>query len=121
MAYTEVAVVESSSTAGTRYDGQGTAGENGGAGNGLSFQNNGKTILLLENTGSSAPVVTVVTGQTVDSLAIANVAITMVANQDQFIGPFPRGVWNQTGAGAGLVYIEFDSNASDVLVLPISY
>lgn len=117
MAYTAIAVT-TVTQGGTRYDGQGTAGVAGGQGTGLSFPNNGRTVLLLENTAANTPVVNIETSGTTGGLAIADVAITMVANQDQVVGPFQKSIFDNS---SGSVQINFTgSNETDVQILAIS-
>ena len=115
MAYTDVTVVKST-TAGVRHDGQGTAGAAGGDGTGLSFSNDGHTILLLENTAGNTPAVVIKTGATVGGLAVADVTVTMVANQDKVVGPFPVNIYN-TGT---IVQMYFSGgNETELQVLPV--
>jgi len=119
MAYVNVNAT-SITTAGIRIDGQGTAGSAGGEGTGLKFSNDGNTVLSLENTGANTPNVVIVTGGTKGGYAVADQTIAMVANQNQFAGPWPKSTFDQPGSDAGYVYIYFTgSNEADVLVLPV--
>jgi hypothetical protein len=115
MAYTQINVTKLGAAA--RYDGQGTAGVAGGDGTGLSFSNDGRTALQLENSGAGTPSVVIKTAGTAGGLAIADVTITMVANQDQEYGAMDPDIFNTS---SGLVEMYFTGgNETDVLVRAI--
>ena len=79
---------------------------------GIKFKNDGKTFLLLRNTHSSTNEATIVTGATLDGLAVSDLAITMAAgdstNQVILKGPFPTTVYNQTDG-----YVHVDAGTAD--------
>ena len=76
------------------------------------FPNNGNVRLLVAN-GATANTVTVVTPGTVNGLAIADLPITLLANKQYVLGPFPTSIYNNQ---AGLVRFTVTENA-DVLVV----
>ncbi len=83
---------------------------------GLKFQNDGRTFILIKNTRAGAMVVTVTTPQTVAGLAVAELTKTL-SNQDDrtLMGPFPTETFNQqSGADAGMVYIDADGADTDM-------
>ena len=58
--------------------------------------NDGKTLLHLKN-GTGEATITIATPQTVDGLAVADRAVTVPANAERFVGPFPPGIYNDAG------------------------
>jgi len=76
---------------------------------GHSFTNDGQTVLLCQNTNASARTVTVVSTQTVDGLAVADLAIVVPATTGRMVtATFPRTVYNQTD---GSVWINYSATA----------
>lgn len=75
---------------------------------GEMFINTGKEYLQVRN-GHSAPItVTLVTGKTVDGLAIADRAVVVANATTQKIGPFSTDLYNQpSGSDANKVYVDF--------------
>ena len=59
-----------------------------------SFSNEGHNVFLHVITTGTAAVVTVVTPNTVDGLAIADLAVTMPATGERMIGPFPKALYD---------------------------
>jgi len=56
-------------------------------------RNSGRVILhVIKGAGNVA--VTVVTPKTIGGAAVADLVVTVIANTDEFIGPFPRDVFN---------------------------
>jgi hypothetical protein len=72
--------------------------------------------LHVKNASAAAITATVETPNTVLGLAIADVAVSVPAGGDRFIGPFPRGHF--AGAG-GLVSVTWSATAS-VTFAPIA-
>lgn len=113
MAYTTIAVqtlTDPVSSAGLMN----TAPQNvaAGAGNGVKFANNGKTVLLVVNKGAAGSL-TCLTGATVKGLAIADLAaITLPASGTNdgasIIGPFDPTLYNDS---SGLCTVELTTGA----------
>lgn len=83
---------------------------------GHSFVNDGRTVLLLQNTNAATRTITVQTPVTVDGLAVAELTITLPATTGRIItATFPRTVYNQSD---GSVYIDYSATAG-VLVAAI--
>lgn len=66
-------------------------------------------VLHVKNGGAAATDVTVVTGGTVDGLAVADVVVNIPAGQERLIGPFlNRDLYPQVGGpDAGRVYVTY--------------
>ena len=76
-----------------------------GAGNGISFSNNGRRYLRIKNAGGTACVVTVNVGATVDGNVVAGKTFTVpITTGDVIAGPWPPGDYN---AGDGTVTVDF--------------
>ncbi|MFK7695405.1 hypothetical protein [Paenibacillus sp. HJGM_3] len=79
--------------------------------NGMQFPNDGDTTLMVRNAGGSAITVTVVSvpdeaGRTGD------LALSVTAGGVAIFGPFRPAWWNQSGADAGKVNVNFSSATS---------
>ena len=74
-----------------------------------TFQNDGKTILIVTNGSASTLVVTIVTPGTVDGLAIGDRTVSIAAGVKEAIGPFQRRIYNYSD---GDVTVEYDGTAS---------
>ena len=74
-----------------------------GAGNGITFANDGRMFIEVEN-GATQTIATVVTQATVDGQAVADPTYTVPLNDDYLFGPFPPTVYNTT---AGMVQVHF--------------
>ena len=68
-----------------------------GAGNGITFQNDGRMFIEVEN-GATQTIATVVLQMTVDTQLVADPTFTVPLNQDHLFGPFPP-EWYNTDAG----------------------
>lgn len=76
---------------------------------GHSFVNDGRTVLLLQNTNGSARTVTVQTSVTVDGLAVADLAITVPATTGRLLTAyFPKQFYDQSD---GTVYVDYSATA----------
>ena len=74
---------------------------------GHKFANDGNVWLEVEN-GSASPItVTVTATQTIFSLAVEDLVVTVAAGGRRKIGPFPPSVFNQSGADSGQVYVDY--------------
>ena len=62
---------------------------------GFKFENDGKTILYVEN-DAGALVLTFAFNHTVDSCAIAAKSVTVTASEKWYIGPFPTNWYNDS-------------------------
>jgi hypothetical protein len=66
----------------------------------FQFANTGREILHFKKSGATDCVVTIVTPQTVDGLAVADRTVTVPATTgDVMIGPFPPAMYNTPGTG----------------------
>jgi len=74
-----------------------------GAGNGITFANDGRMFIEVEN-GATQTIATVVTQLTVDGQAVADPTFTVPLNEDHLFGPFPPSVYN---TAAGMVEVHF--------------
>ena len=74
-----------------------------GAGNGITFANDGRMFIEVEN-GATQTIATVVTQITVDGQAVADPTFTVPLNEDHLFGPFPPSVYNNA---AGMVEVHF--------------
>lgn len=63
---------------------------------GNTFTNDGSRTFIHVVNGSTAMVVTIVTSQTSDGLAVADRTVSVGANEEHFIGPFPVNVYGST-------------------------
>ncbi|MEK7765269.1 MAG: hypothetical protein AAB368_03430 [bacterium] len=82
-----------------------TAAPGTGAGNGFSIQNDGRTILHVKNVAAGGDcVVTIVTPNTVDGLALADRTVTVADGAERFIGPFPPSIYNESD---GTIRVDF--------------
>lgn len=83
---------------------------------GHKFLNDGRTVLLAQNTNGSSRTLTVQTAQTVDGLTVADLSIVLAATTGRIITAyFPPTVYN---AADGYVYVDY-SATSGVLVAAI--
>ena len=73
------------------------------------FQNNERKMIHVVNGGGSPTVCTVVTPATIAGLAIAELAVTIPAGEERFLGPFPRSPYND---GTGRVSWSYDVQTS---------
>jgi len=88
--------------------------ETSGAADGHSFQNTGRTFLLIRNAhATQARTITIQTPQTVLGLAVAELVVTIAATLSRLIGPFPTATFNQSG---GLVYVDYSDVGADVKI-----
>ncbi|MCK4784593.1 MAG: hypothetical protein KAV87_12645 [Desulfobacteraceae bacterium] len=59
-----------------------------------SFDNTGHNVFIYVKTTGTAATLTVITPNTVDGLAVADLAITLPATGERIIGPFPRALYD---------------------------
>lgn len=77
------------------------------AGGGDTFVNTGQEVLVIKN-GSGAPItLTVATPVTVDGLAVTDLTATIGAGETRMVGPFPPGIYNDTGVAGGSVSLTY--------------
>ena len=74
------------------------------AGGGDSFANDGRTYFDVNNGGGSPITVTFVTQQTVDGLAVADLAVAVSNGVRSKIGPFPPGIYNDANGRVQVTY-----------------
>lgn len=77
------------------------------------FLNNGRCFLLVNNGTASPCTVTVVSQQTVDSLAVTDLTATVAAGKEHIIGPFPTAVYNNSD---GKVQVTFDQAVTAIVL-----
>lgn len=83
---------------------------------GHMFVNDGRTVLILQNTNGAIRTVTVQTPIAVDGLAVADLSITVPALTGRVITPpFPVTVYNQSN---GMVFVDY-SGVSQTLVAAV--
>ena len=81
---------------------------------GHSLANAENEALLIVTNGSASPItVTIPIPKTVDGKAIASLEVAVAAGATKVIGPFPKGLYNQTG---DVVHINF----SDVTTVTVA-
>lgn len=69
-----------------------------------------KTVVHVFNDSVSPITVTVATGATLGGYALADDVVTVAAGVNKFIGPFTKGVFNQTSGGdVGKVYVNYSA------------
>ena len=73
----------------------------------FQIPNNGNVQIMVKN-GATATVLSVEVAQTVDGLAIADREVTIAANSDAVLGPFPPSIYND---GDGDLNLSFDDVA----------
>lgn len=102
------------------------AGTDIGAGQGIvaandaMFANDGKVILKVVNANGGAQTFDVITPGTIgaDSLAIADLTVSIAGSTTEYCGPWPTGIYNQpSGADAGKVHL--DTASSDLTMTAI--
>ena len=74
------------------------------AGGGDSFANDGRTYLDINNGSGGSITVTFVTQQTVDGLAVADLAVAVGAGVRTKVGPFPPGIYNDANGRVQVTY-----------------
>lgn len=74
------------------------------AGGGDSFANDGRTYFEILNGGGGAITVTFVTQQTVDGLAVADLAVSVAAGARTKVGPFPPSIYNDANGRVQVTY-----------------
>lgn len=80
------------------------------SGDGHKFSNTGNEFVLVANSTGSTITMTVVTGATVDDIAIADVDVAVDDGDTALVGPFATSIFNQTsGDDAGKVYLTWDA------------
>jgi hypothetical protein len=58
------------------------------------FANDGKVMIVAQNSGASSYTLTFTTQKTIDGLAIPDLTITIPAGEFALVGPFPKSVYN---------------------------
>lgn len=77
---------------------------------GERFINTGKEFLLVRNAAGAPVNVTLVTGKTVDGLAVADRVVAVANGTTALIGPLSTDLYNQPGpTDAGKVHVDFSS------------
>ena len=82
------------------------------------FPNNGRTILHFKKGASGDAVLSVVSPLTVDGLAVADLAVTVLENTERFIGAFPPGTFSDPNQSAAFTLAGIDNLSVAVLRLP---
>lgn len=79
---------------------------------GHAVENNGRMFIDVNNGGGAPITVTVQTPRTVDGLAVAELQVSVTNGVRRLIGPFPKATFDQPGADAGKVYVDFSAVTS---------
>jgi len=106
--YTALTVADSSITPSILDLDAVMVGANTAAADGFSFVNDGNTILIVKDTAGGDSVLFV--GRADEhgrSETTANLTKVVAAADTALIGPFPKSLWDQTGADAGTVCFDF--------------
>lgn len=74
------------------------------AGGGDSFANDGRTYLDINNGSGGSITVTFVTQQTIDGLAVADLAVAVGAGVRTKVGPFPPSIYNDANGRVQVTY-----------------
>ena len=74
-----------------------------GAGNGITFLNDGRMYIEVEN-GATQTIATVITQATLGGYAVADPTYTVPLNDDYVFGPFPTAIFN---TATGMVQVHF--------------
>ena len=74
------------------------------AGGGDSFANDGRTYLDVNNGSGGSITVTFVTQQTIDGLAVADLAVAVGAGARSKVGPFPPSIYNDANGRVQVTY-----------------
>jgi len=91
-------------------------------GDGLKFQNTGKTFVVINNTSGSTITGTFTTAGTVDGLAIADVAVAVDTGATKIVGPFTTGVFNQpSGTDRGKIYLDWNAAVTGTVALSVTF
>lgn len=97
------------------------AGVAGGAGTGYKYPNDGRMRFLIRNTASNTPTCTILSGGTVEGLSLGDTTVSVGASGFQVVGPFPKHLWDQTGADEGYIYVYFGgSNETELRISAIA-
>ncbi len=98
--------------------GNGLAGtERDGHADGHSVVNDGHVIAVLRNSGAGSHTTTIQTPGTIDGLALADLTVVVAAGATKYVGPFPKGVYNQAD---GALYVDFDGTVAEMKVTYIN-
>lgn len=87
------------------------------AGGGDEFVNTGVEFVHIKNDGIDPTDVTFATPRIVDGLAVAELVVTVAASADKFIGPFPKGTFNDGNGRVQVTYSE--TSAVEIAVLSV--
>lgn len=83
-----------------------------------TFTNDGRTFLHFKKTGAGAATVTVVSQQTYQGLAIANLTFSVPATTgDVFAGPFPASVFNDASSNVSFYFSDTVGLSFEILRL----
>lgn len=74
------------------------------SGGGDSFLNTGREVAVLVNASGSPITLTLVTQDTVDGRAVADRTVSLAAGATVAVGPFPPGIYNDTGGYVQMTY-----------------
>lgn len=87
---------------------------NAASASGHEFVNDGKTHVHVVNADASPTTATFVTQQTISGLAVADQAVTVPAGEERIIGPFPKGLFDDSN---GKVQFSFTNVTNVTFVL----
>lgn len=79
---------------------------------GNMFKNSGKEIVVVKNGGGGSINVTIPTPAQVKGLDIEDKVVAVPAGEERILGRFEPGYYNQSGADAGMCYIQYSGVTS---------
>lgn len=86
---------------------------------GDTFQNNGKTFVVVKTGATASPAVTFAVTQNITdaSLAVPDLTVSCSVSSDTMVGPFPKGTFNDASSSVSMTY----ANSSTMTVAVVRY
>lgn len=88
---------------------------------GHKFLNHGDVMLVIKNSGVGSHTVTVPTPATQAGLAVADQTNAVAAGATEYMGPFPPELFNQGGADANKVFVDYDATPGELAVTALKF
>jgi len=76
---------------------------------GHAVENNGRVILHVCNDSEEDITVTILSGYVRAGLKLEDREVIIESGKQKFIGPFATDIYNQTGGGAGQIYVDYSA------------